>query len=68
MSTKALRQYYENLPNAQREFKATLLEKTGRDTTTINRWINGDVPKTRLERALVAEITGLTFKQLGYEK
>ncbi|MCK9629128.1 MAG: hypothetical protein M0R37_11125 [Bacteroidales bacterium] len=68
MSTNALRKYYEKLPNAQKDFKRILLERTGRDATTINRWINGDVPQAKLERDLVAEMTGLTLKELGYEK
>ena len=64
----ALREYYDSLPDPKAELKKKLLKATGRDETTITRWINGTKPNSKVERQIISQITGLTLKQLGYEK
>jgi hypothetical protein len=59
---KALVKYYKSLSplSPRAELVQTLMEKTGRDRSTISRWLNGSSsPQTKLERECVEQITGI---------
>ena len=59
---KALRDYYRSLSplSPRAELIKTLMDKTGRDRSTISRWMNGSSsPQTKLERECVEQITGV---------
>lgn len=62
-----LREYYDKLPiiDRKKEFVERVVKETGKNETTIYRWINGEFqPASKLERELIARITRISERKL----
>ena len=63
-----LKNYYQSLPSEKKSEKKVFIEKiaekTGKDTSTVYRWINGETEPSLLEKKEIAKIARKPIKEL----